>query len=159
MGIPGHQISRSYVLHSFLWISLSSSLSFWICIFVEICSKSYELLSSVFLLLISDIKRAARQMVMFSATWPLLVHQLAQEFMDPNPIKVHLFVWWLFQQFPVTISWTVNVVWGCCRFRGFSIGFGWSITWSPFGCSAWKIPQIPEVFLTIIQLDIFPCPN
>ncbi|KAG6687954.1 hypothetical protein I3842_11G100300 [Carya illinoinensis] len=31
---------------------------------------------------------SARQMVMFSATWPLLVHQLAQEFMDPNPIKV-----------------------------------------------------------------------
>ncbi|KAL1321536.1 hypothetical protein HN51_066376 [Arachis hypogaea] len=27
-------------------------------------------------------------MVMFSATWPLLVHQLAQEFMDLNPIKV-----------------------------------------------------------------------
>ncbi|KAG1354231.1 DEAD-box ATP-dependent RNA helicase 5 [Cocos nucifera] len=31
---------------------------------------------------------AARQMVMFSATWPLAVHQLAQEFMDPNPVKV-----------------------------------------------------------------------
>lgn len=30
----------------------------------------------------------ARQMVMFSATWPLSVHQLAQEFMDPNPVKV-----------------------------------------------------------------------
>uniref|UniRef100_A0A453K6Y0 Helicase C-terminal domain-containing protein n=1 Tax=Aegilops tauschii subsp. strangulata TaxID=200361 RepID=A0A453K6Y0_AEGTS len=28
------------------------------------------------------------QMVMFSATWPFAVHQLAQEFMDPNPIKV-----------------------------------------------------------------------
>ncbi|KAK6934917.1 Helicase, C-terminal [Dillenia turbinata] len=31
---------------------------------------------------------SARQMVMFSATWPLLVHQLAQEYMDPNPVKV-----------------------------------------------------------------------
>ncbi|KAJ0989911.1 hypothetical protein J5N97_008267 [Dioscorea zingiberensis] len=31
---------------------------------------------------------SARQMVMFSATWPLAVHQLAQEFMDPNPVKV-----------------------------------------------------------------------
>ncbi|WVZ62798.1 hypothetical protein U9M48_012500 [Paspalum notatum var. saurae] len=31
---------------------------------------------------------SARQMVMFSATWPLAVHKLAQEFMDPNPIKV-----------------------------------------------------------------------
>ncbi|CAN6460989.1 unnamed protein product [Victoria cruziana] len=29
-----------------------------------------------------------RQTVMFSATWPLPVHQLAQEFMDPNPVKV-----------------------------------------------------------------------
>uniref|UniRef100_A0A0D9WXV3 RNA helicase n=1 Tax=Leersia perrieri TaxID=77586 RepID=A0A0D9WXV3_9ORYZ len=29
-----------------------------------------------------------RQTVMFSATWPPAVHQLAQEFMDPNPIKV-----------------------------------------------------------------------
>ncbi|XP_073133221.1 DEAD-box ATP-dependent RNA helicase 5-like isoform X1 [Henckelia pumila] len=29
-----------------------------------------------------------RQMVMFSATWPLPVHQLAQEFMDPSPVKV-----------------------------------------------------------------------
>ncbi|KAJ4954139.1 hypothetical protein NE237_030971 [Protea cynaroides] len=29
-----------------------------------------------------------RQMVMFSATWPPSVHQLAQEFMDPNPVKV-----------------------------------------------------------------------
>ncbi|PKI59582.1 hypothetical protein CRG98_019991 [Punica granatum] len=27
-------------------------------------------------------------MVMFSATWPLPVHQLSQEFMDPNPVKV-----------------------------------------------------------------------
>ncbi|XP_062029772.1 DEAD-box ATP-dependent RNA helicase 5 [Rosa rugosa] len=31
---------------------------------------------------------SARQMVMFSATWPPSVHQLAQEFMDPNPVKV-----------------------------------------------------------------------
>ncbi|MCH87067.1 DEAD-box ATP-dependent RNA helicase 5-like, partial [Trifolium medium] len=31
---------------------------------------------------------SARQMVMFSATWPLAVHHLAQEFMDPNPVKV-----------------------------------------------------------------------
>lgn len=31
---------------------------------------------------------SARQMVMFSATWPPPVHQLAQEFMDPNPVKV-----------------------------------------------------------------------
>eukprot|EP00252_Welwitschia_mirabilis_P010210 TRINITY_DN23380_c0_g1_i2.p1 TRINITY_DN23380_c0_g1~~TRINITY_DN23380_c0_g1_i2.p1 ORF type:complete len:595 (-),score=161.42 TRINITY_DN23380_c0_g1_i2:586-2370(-) len=30
---------------------------------------------------------SARQTVMFSATWPLAVHQLAQEFMDKNPIK------------------------------------------------------------------------
>ncbi|ESQ33627.1 hypothetical protein EUTSA_v10007300mg [Eutrema salsugineum] len=29
-----------------------------------------------------------RQMVMFSATWPVEVHKLAQEFMDPNPVKV-----------------------------------------------------------------------
>lgn len=29
-----------------------------------------------------------RQMVMFSATWPLQVNQLAQEFMDPDPVKV-----------------------------------------------------------------------
>ncbi|OIV92966.1 hypothetical protein TanjilG_20628 [Lupinus angustifolius] len=31
---------------------------------------------------------SVRQMVMFSATWPLEVHHLAQEFMDPNPVKV-----------------------------------------------------------------------
>ncbi|XP_054810410.1 DEAD-box ATP-dependent RNA helicase 5 [Prosopis cineraria] len=31
---------------------------------------------------------SVRQMVMFSATWPLPVHHLAQEFMDPNPVKV-----------------------------------------------------------------------
>ncbi|CAA0838814.1 DEAD-box ATP-dependent RNA helicase 5 [Striga hermonthica] len=31
---------------------------------------------------------SVRQMVMFSATWPPAVHQLAQEFMDPNPVKV-----------------------------------------------------------------------
>ncbi|KAH9687220.1 DEAD-box ATP-dependent RNA helicase 5 [Citrus sinensis] len=30
----------------------------------------------------------ARQMVMFSATWPIEVHKLAQEYMDPNPVKV-----------------------------------------------------------------------
>ncbi|KFK44954.1 hypothetical protein AALP_AA1G325100 [Arabis alpina] len=29
-----------------------------------------------------------RQMVMFSATWPMDVHKLAEEFMDPNPVKV-----------------------------------------------------------------------
>ncbi|KAB2033824.1 hypothetical protein ES319_D04G044600v1 [Gossypium barbadense] len=27
-------------------------------------------------------------MVMFSATWPAAVHRLAQEYMDPNPVKV-----------------------------------------------------------------------
>ena len=32
--------------------------------------------------------QSARQMVMFSATWPLGVHKLAQEFMDPSPVKV-----------------------------------------------------------------------
>lgn len=31
---------------------------------------------------------STRQMVMFSATWPPAVNQLAQEFMDPNPVKV-----------------------------------------------------------------------
>ncbi|KAF5729750.1 DEAD-box ATP-dependent RNA helicase 5 isoform X1 [Tripterygium wilfordii] len=31
---------------------------------------------------------SARQMVMFSATWPTDVHRLAQDFMDPNPVKV-----------------------------------------------------------------------
>ncbi|KAJ6705897.1 ATP-DEPENDENT RNA HELICASE DBP3 [Salix purpurea] len=31
---------------------------------------------------------SARQMIMFSATWPLDVHNLADEYMDPNPIKV-----------------------------------------------------------------------
>ncbi|XP_071692543.1 DEAD-box ATP-dependent RNA helicase 5-like [Rutidosis leptorrhynchoides] len=31
---------------------------------------------------------SVRQVVMFSATWPLAVHRLAQEFMDPNPVKV-----------------------------------------------------------------------
>ncbi|KAH7511412.1 hypothetical protein JRO89_XSUnG0205500 [Xanthoceras sorbifolium] len=31
---------------------------------------------------------SARQMVMFSATWPVEVHKLAQEYMDPNPVKV-----------------------------------------------------------------------
>ncbi|XP_075108468.1 DEAD-box ATP-dependent RNA helicase 5 isoform X2 [Nicotiana tabacum] len=31
---------------------------------------------------------SVRQSVMFSATWPPAVHQLAQEFMDPHPIKV-----------------------------------------------------------------------
>lgn len=31
---------------------------------------------------------SVRQMVMFSATWPPAVHQLAQEFMDPCPVKV-----------------------------------------------------------------------
>ncbi|KAH8513817.1 hypothetical protein H0E87_006902 [Populus deltoides] len=31
---------------------------------------------------------SARQMIMFSATWPLDVHNLAEEYMDPNPVKV-----------------------------------------------------------------------
>ncbi|GAB2263669.1 hypothetical protein Droror1_Dr00025803 [Drosera rotundifolia] len=31
---------------------------------------------------------SVRQMVMFSATWPTAVHELAQEFMDPSPVKV-----------------------------------------------------------------------
>ncbi|KAK8278745.1 hypothetical protein V6Z12_D09G064300, partial [Gossypium hirsutum] len=30
----------------------------------------------------------ARQMVMFSATSPAAVHRLAEEYMDPNPVKV-----------------------------------------------------------------------
>ncbi|GKV10626.1 hypothetical protein SLEP1_g21966 [Rubroshorea leprosula] len=31
---------------------------------------------------------SACQMVMFRATWPLDVHRLAQEYMDPDPVKV-----------------------------------------------------------------------
>ncbi|WCJ29049.1 ATP-dependent RNA helicase DBP3 [Euphorbia peplus] len=31
---------------------------------------------------------SARQMIMFSATWPIDVHNLAEEYMDANPIKV-----------------------------------------------------------------------
>ncbi|XP_050207074.1 DEAD-box ATP-dependent RNA helicase 5 [Mercurialis annua] len=31
---------------------------------------------------------SARQMIMFSATWPIDVHNLAEEYMDPNPVKV-----------------------------------------------------------------------
>lgn len=31
-------------------------------------------------------------MVMFSATWPIEVHKLAQEYMDPNPVKVWIFI-------------------------------------------------------------------
>ncbi|CAL5441175.1 unnamed protein product [Camellia sinensis] len=38
--------------------------------------------------ILSQTCSEARQMVMFSATWPPAVHQLAQEFMDPNPVKV-----------------------------------------------------------------------
>lgn len=37
----------------------------------------------------------------------------------------------------------------------YHVGFGWSFTWSAFGCSARKIPQIPTVFAAI-QLDLFP---
>ncbi|PPD92579.1 hypothetical protein GOBAR_DD10492 [Gossypium barbadense] len=37
---------------------------------------------------IGGISYSARQMVMFSATWPTAVHRLAQEYMDPNPVKV-----------------------------------------------------------------------
>jgi hypothetical protein len=51
----------------------------------------------------SIISHAVRQMVMFSATWPLAVHKLAQEFMDPNPIKVVLFLsvfFFAFKQVP-----------------------------------------------------------
>lgn len=29
---------------------------------------------------------------MFSATWPIEVHKLAQEYMDPNPVKVRIFI-------------------------------------------------------------------
>ncbi|XP_044466924.1 DEAD-box ATP-dependent RNA helicase 5 [Mangifera indica] len=38
-------------------------------------------------LILSKIS-SARQMVMFSATWPVEVHKLAEEYMDPNPVKV-----------------------------------------------------------------------
>ncbi|CAK7356037.1 unnamed protein product [Dovyalis caffra] len=31
---------------------------------------------------------SARQMIMFSATWPVDVHNLAEEYMEPNPVKV-----------------------------------------------------------------------
>ncbi|XP_052490644.1 DEAD-box ATP-dependent RNA helicase 5 [Gossypium raimondii] len=36
----------------------------------------------------STLNFKAHQMVMFSATWPAVVHRLAQEYMDPNPVKV-----------------------------------------------------------------------
>ncbi|KAE8732225.1 DEAD-box ATP-dependent RNA helicase 5 [Hibiscus syriacus] len=39
-------------------------------------------------ILMSPLTFEARQMVMFSATWPAAVHRLAQEYMNPNPVKV-----------------------------------------------------------------------
>ncbi|OEL13527.1 DEAD-box ATP-dependent RNA helicase 5 [Dichanthelium oligosanthes] len=51
-------------------------------------SGLYPLLSLHLLMRVSLRLFLVRQMVMFSATWPLAVHKLAQEFMDPNPIKV-----------------------------------------------------------------------
>ena len=69
-------------------------LSFFCCIL--------DLKPSVFCVIHNDaISHAVRQMVMFSATWPLAVHELAQEFMDPNPIKVMLFFCLFFFTFEV----------------------------------------------------------
>ncbi|XP_042505542.1 DEAD-box ATP-dependent RNA helicase 5-like [Macadamia integrifolia] len=62
------------------------------------CSPFQEMLGNVvlyglfyYMFLLMDLALlncTVRQMVMFSATWPPSVHQLAQEFMDPNPVKV-----------------------------------------------------------------------
>ena len=58
-------------------------------------------------------------MVMFSATWPLAVHQLAQEFMDPNPVKVCPYSF-LFRPSIVYIYHLYDklLVIGCCGIRG-----------------------------------------
>lgn len=65
---------------------------------------------------------AVRQTVMFSATWPLPVHQLAQEFMDPNPIKVCIL---MIKQFFLLLYTSklarmISSLSGCYRFSGFS---------------------------------------
>lgn len=68
-------------------------------------------------------------MVMFSATWPIEVHKLAQEYMDPNPVKVWIFIHkdilvniYIFfsNSFkPLPFLKIIGFVSGSSRFRGF----------------------------------------
>ncbi|PWA97420.1 DEAD-box ATP-dependent RNA helicase 5 [Artemisia annua] len=53
-----------------------------------VINYSFPLTTEDYVHRIGRTGRAVRQVVMFSATWPQAVHQLAQEFMDPNPVKV-----------------------------------------------------------------------
>ena len=73
-----------------------------------------DLKPSVFCVMHNDaISHAVRQMVMFSATWPLAVHKLAQEFMDPNPIKVMLFLFVFTFKVPDHLGLTVCSTFHC----------------------------------------------
>lgn len=57
---------------------------------------------------------------MFSATWPPAVHQLAQEFMDPHPIKVWFTSLGYICKFVVVPFWLkIDFYSGSCRFRRF----------------------------------------
>lgn len=71
-----------------------SPVKFLILLFSVWLSLLYQLpknRSFMFLLWQKLQMYAVRQMLMFSATWPPPVHQLAQEFMDPHPVKVCFF--------------------------------------------------------------------
>ena len=73
---------------------------------------------------------------MFSATWPQAVHQLAQEFMDPNPVKVIIvtFIGHTHSKFDYIKVFAdkctymscnlrllnLAIYTGCCRIRGLS---------------------------------------
>lgn len=59
-------------------------------------------------------------MVMFSATWPVEVHKLAEEYMDPNPVKVLICIIMMFWLcYLAFLRSEISFVLGGCGFRGF----------------------------------------
>lgn len=103
---------------------------------------------------------AVRQTVMFSATWPLPVHQLAQEFMDPNPIKVWIF---MIEQYGLLIymcklATMISSLSGCYRFRGFSCqSWCYADNWgmdSQFGFGYFFRHHLSSVGFTLFPLQV-----
>lgn len=119
-------------------------------LFTQIFPAYFFLLKRVYL-------SADRQMVMFSATWPLPVHYLAQEFMDPNPVKVCIFIFnksfQLLFLYKLLEEEIFKLVTGCCRLRRLSCQ-SWCHADS-WGVNFIKSTFLIYVFMLLVNINSF----
>ncbi|KAK4797301.1 hypothetical protein SAY86_029627 [Trapa natans] len=87
-GQPSEHVSHQFIGNVRIYIHWIACLCYLLAVVLDEADRMLDMGFELEVRSILSKTCSARQMVMFSATWPLPVHLLSQEFMDPNPVKV-----------------------------------------------------------------------